>query len=238
MYKRQAFTSSCSAHSSSSRSARREARRGVPSDDALRTPSRRRRIPGRQRGHDEPARPAGRRQPSPTGCGSLARIRACARRAQLDAALAQGADPWSSGPLMVRAERLGSLTERRNIAAGLRSLVEFAEYQRSGSRYLVVRHRQMLEERETLVALADRLDHPQPVEVAVVAQLRALVSDSASPVYEGGADPAESPRSPPTASSGLHRRRRELRQPKTEPGRAGPSRIVQYGGRSSMYSRD
>ena len=150
----------------------------------------------------------------------LARIRACARSAQLDAALAQGADPWSSGPLMVRAERLGSLTERRNIAAGLRSLVEFAQCQRSGSRYLVVRQHPVLEERETLVALADRLDHPQPVEVAVVAQLRALVSDSASPVYEGGADPAESPRSPPTASSGLHRRRRELRQPKTEPGRA------------------
>ena len=120
----------------------------------------------------------------------LARVRACARSAQLDAALAQGADPWSSGPLMVRAERLGSLSERRNIAAGLRSLVELAEYQRSGSRYLVVRHRSVLEDRETLVALADRLDHPQPVEVAVVAQLRALVSDSASPVYEGGADPA------------------------------------------------
>ena len=73
---------------------------------------------------------------------------------------------------MVRAERLGSLTERRNIAAGLRSLVEFAEYQRSVSHYLVVRPRPLLEERETLVALADRLDHPQPVEVAVVAQLR------------------------------------------------------------------
>ena len=57
-------------------------------------------------------------------------------------------------------------------------------------RALVVRQRPVLEERKTLVALADRLDHPQPVEVAVVAQLRALVSDSASPVYEGGADPA------------------------------------------------
>jgi len=120
----------------------------------------------------------------------LARIRACLRRTQLDAALAQGADPWSSGGLMVRAERLGSLSERRNVAAGLRALVELAEYQRPASPYLVVRHRAVLEERDTLVALADRLDHPQPVAVSVVAQLALLLSDPASPVYRGGADPA------------------------------------------------
>jgi hypothetical protein len=40
-------------------------------------------------------------------------FRAYRRRRQLDAALAQGADPWSAPELMVRASRLGSLSERR-----------------------------------------------------------------------------------------------------------------------------
>jgi len=119
----------------------------------------------------------------------LLRLRVWVRLDRLDDALADGADPWSSGELMVRAERLGSLAERRSIAAGLRALVELAEYQRPASPYLVVRHRLVLEEREALLLLAERLDHPLPVEVAVVARLRGLVSDCSSPVYAGGADP-------------------------------------------------
>ena len=119
----------------------------------------------------------------------LARMRACLRRPSLDAALAQGADPWSAGELMVRAARLGSLSERQAVASGLVALVTLAEHQRPASPYLKVRHRAVLEQRESLLALAERLRQPAPVAVAVVAQLVVLLTDSSSPVFEGGEHP-------------------------------------------------
>lgn len=119
----------------------------------------------------------------------LARIRALVRRRRLDAALADGADPWSEGELVVRAAQLGSLAERRKVAAGLTSLVELAAYQRRGSPYVTVRHQLVLEQRESLLALAERLARFEPVDVAVVAQLELLLTDPTSPVYAGGGDP-------------------------------------------------
>ena len=90
---------------------------------------------------------------------------------------------------MVRAARLGSLHERRDIAAGLRSLVDFAERGRSASRYLDIRHRIVLEERTALLALADRLDEPEPVEISVLAELHLVLCDPKSPVYDTATDP-------------------------------------------------
>ena len=115
-------------------------------------------------------------------------IRAHRRRRQLDAALAQGADPWSAPELMVRASRLGSLSERRKVAAGLHTLVAVATRRRQASPFVTVRDRVVLEQRESLIALAERLFQPAPVEVAVVAQLALLLSNSSS-VYAGGRDP-------------------------------------------------
>jgi hypothetical protein len=119
----------------------------------------------------------------------LVSLRAHRRRPQLDAALAQGADPWSAPELMVRASRLGSLSERRKVAAGLHTLVALATRRRRASPFLAVRHRVVLEQRESLISLAERLFQPAPVKVAVVAQLALLLSDSSSPVYAGGGDP-------------------------------------------------
>jgi hypothetical protein len=118
-------------------------------------------------------------------------MRACLRRRSLDAALAQGADPWSAGELMVRAARLSSLSERQKVAAGLVALVSLAANQRPASQHLEVqvRHRVVLEQRESLLALAERLGQPAPVAVAVVAQLVVLLTDSSSPVFEGGEHP-------------------------------------------------
>jgi hypothetical protein len=118
----------------------------------------------------------------------LVRVRARRRRAALDAALAQGADPWTGPDLMVRACQLGSLSERRKVAAGLYSLVAVAGGQAVSSPFIQVRHRVVLEQRDALVALAKRLLRPAPVEVAVVAQLALLLADSSSPVYAGGRD--------------------------------------------------
>ena len=50
-------------------------------------------------------------------------------------------------------------------------------------------HRVVLEQRESLIALAERLFQPAPVKVAVVAQLALLLSDPSSPAYAGGRDP-------------------------------------------------
>jgi hypothetical protein len=90
---------------------------------------------------------------------------------------------------MARASRLGSLSERRKIAAGLHSLVAVATRRRQASPFLAVRDRVVLEQRGSLIALAERLFQPAPIEVAVVAQLALLLSDSSSPAYAGGNDP-------------------------------------------------
>jgi hypothetical protein len=119
----------------------------------------------------------------------LVRVRARRRRAELDAALAQGADPWTAPELMSRASRLGSLSERRKVGARLYALVAAARRQRRASPFLEVRHRVVLDQGDALIALAQRLLRPAPVDVAVVAQLALLLRDPSSPVYAGGRDP-------------------------------------------------
>ena len=130
--------------------------------------------------------------PTQAGIGALprgevgwrvARIRAALRRRRVDAALAQGADPWSAGVLAVRAVRLGSHTERRKLAAGLTALVDLAAFQQ------LVRHQLVLEHEESLRALAERIGQLEPVDVAVVAQLELLLTDPGSPVYRRGSAP-------------------------------------------------
>jgi hypothetical protein len=119
----------------------------------------------------------------------VVRIRAWLRQPRLDAALAKGTDPWSSAELMLRAERLASWSERRHIAAGLVTLVALAEDRLPPSSYLRVRRRAVIEQRDSLLLLAERLDQPAPVEVAVVAELALLLSDASSPAYAGARDP-------------------------------------------------
>ena len=90
---------------------------------------------------------------------------------------------------MVRASTLGSYAERRKIVAGLTALLDLAAIQQRGSAYHLVRHQLVLEHQESLRALAERLGRPEPVEVAVVAQLELLLTDRGSPVYTRGSDP-------------------------------------------------
>lgn len=120
----------------------------------------------------------------------LVSIRVRLRRTQLDAALAQGADPWSSPELMARASRLGSRSERREIAAGLHRLLALATGHQRESPFCMVRHEVVLEQRDALLALAGRMFQPAPVDVAVLAELALLLSDSSSPVYAGGRPPS------------------------------------------------
>lgn len=134
---------------------------------------------------------AGGLSPLPRGMSRrLARVRAAVRHRRLDTALAAGADPWSDGALLARAARLGSWTERRKVAADLAQLVALATHRWPASSFRNVRHRAVLDQRQSLFALADRLAQPAPMEIAVVAELALLVSDRKSPVYVGGRDPA------------------------------------------------
>ena len=129
-------------------------------------------------------------QPRSVAGRRLTSIRARLRSHQLDAALAQGADPWSAADVTARAAQLSSLSKRRMIAAGIERLVALAEGRyRSLTPRVSVRRLVVLEQRESLLALAERLSQPAPVEVAVIAQLASLLSDTSSPVYAGGKHP-------------------------------------------------
>ena len=120
----------------------------------------------------------------------LARLRAAVRHRRLDIALAAGADPWSDGALLARAARLASWPERRRVAAGVVQLVAQATHRSPPLSLRSVRHDAVLAQRESLLALAERLGQPAPVEIAVVAQLAVLVADPGSPAYVGGSEPA------------------------------------------------
>ena len=120
----------------------------------------------------------------------LARLRAAVRHRRLDIALATGADPWSDGALLARAARLASWPERRRVAAGVVQLVAQATHRSPTLSLRNVRRDVVLAQRESLLALAERLCQPAPVELTVVAQLAVLVSDPGSPAYVGGREPA------------------------------------------------
>jgi hypothetical protein len=120
----------------------------------------------------------------------LLRLRAFLRHPELDAALAAGADPWSSSELMVRAVQLGELAHRRSIGANLIQLVAAAERRRSSPPHLRVRRDVVLAEREALLALAAHVGRLEPVDVALTAELTLLVTHPDSPVFVGGREPA------------------------------------------------
>jgi hypothetical protein len=119
----------------------------------------------------------------------LVRIRVRWRRSQLDAALAHGADPWSAPELMVRASRLGLLSERRRVAAALHRLVASATLHQRVSPVTATHYAVVLQQRDSLLALAERIFQPEPVKVAVIAQLALLVSDTSEHLSADASQP-------------------------------------------------
>jgi hypothetical protein len=116
----------------------------------------------------------------------LVRVRARAQRAKLDAALADGQDPWSSGAIMSRAAELSSLSTRTRLATSLEALVDFAELQPGSP---LIRSCIVLLHREALLDLASRLRDMPPFEVKVVARLATLVWNQESPAFHAGDPP-------------------------------------------------
>jgi hypothetical protein len=126
---------------------------------------------------------------TPFGRG-LASARARLHRRRLDERLAAGESPWDSPELMIRAAKLSSPDARRRVALGIRTLVDLSERADTNLPYLKIRGRAVLEARDGLKELADRLSALEPVPAGVVAELDWLVRSERSPVYVGG-EPAE-----------------------------------------------
>ena len=129
---------------------------------------------------------------------ALVRFRAWLHQPELDAALADGADPWSSDELYVRALQLTSRVERRDLMWALQELVVRAQAGRPGRPYRRLRKRQpvapypslrrraVLAHREELLELAERISGPAPTPVSVVARLMLLCCERTSPVFTSG----------------------------------------------------
>src|SRR4051794_9562125 len=121
----------------------------------------------------------------------FAKLRARISADRLDVELSTGADPWSSTARMLRAQRLGSLAERRLIALSLEALVAIAPERQLAATRVGVRRRLVLEHRDVFVALAARLRELEPVRIDIVAELALLLRDRHSPIYTGGRSPEE-----------------------------------------------
>jgi hypothetical protein len=118
-------------------------------------------------------------------------VRARASVGRLDAQLANGADPWSSTELMLRAARVASLAERRRLAGALARLVRVDRTRPLLFQRAPLRHELIDEHADELLRLADRLEQLEPVDVGTLAELALLVGDGRSPIYAGGGPPSE-----------------------------------------------
>jgi len=119
-------------------------------------------------------------------CRSSAHMRLMTRlrASRLDAALANGASPDSSAALSLHAHTLISATTRRELSCSIHRVLRKAErpHHPYDSTAPVCRHK-ILQATIALEELADYLQGPDPVAVRGVAQVRLLLRDGSSPLY-------------------------------------------------------
>ena len=120
---------------------------------------------------------------------SLVRERISARLHswRLDHTLALGEQPDSSAALFLRAHRLIGPRCRRELAHEIRALP--ANARRANHPFdphVPLRRREILDAAELLEELADRLEAPEPVDARGVAQVRVLLRDGESPLFNPG----------------------------------------------------
>jgi hypothetical protein len=113
------------------------------------------------------------------------RLGARLRVGALDRALASGAPPESDVALTLHARRLIAPRTRRRLARTLQSMV--ATTRRPPRPPLRPPGAQVAVAGEDLLALADRLEDPGPVEARGVALVRMLLSDGGGPLHSRGA---------------------------------------------------
>jgi len=118
---------------------------------------------------------------------TLARIRVRRERRSLDERLAEGADPWESAELLLRAAELTAPAARRELADALDSVIAVAEHPvrvAPSVPYARVCPVPILAARDALAALAERLRDPAPVSAECVAMLATLLRRRTSPLYD------------------------------------------------------
>jgi hypothetical protein len=111
------------------------------------------------------------------------------RARELDELLARGTDPITNDELSLRAGQLGSARTRGRFACVLRGAVELADAPFDPVRMgrPVLRRAQVLENRDHLLELADRLRASRWLGVQGLAITSLLVGDGVSPLYSKAA---------------------------------------------------
>lgn len=104
---------------------------------------------------------------------------------RLDVALANGASPDSSPALSLHAHALIGATTRCKLSRAVRILPRKAErpHHPFDPTVPLCRHK-VLDAHAALEELADRLLAPSPIDARGVAQLRLLLTDGSSPLYD------------------------------------------------------
>jgi hypothetical protein len=123
----------------------------------------------------------------PADHGIRLRLRVWSERERLDAALAAGVDPNADPALARRAHQLTGPSTRRAMAGTVRKLLDAAEEPPSawapeGPRPPVQRA-SILDARDELLALAERLDEPTDLSPKAAALFGLMAWDSGSPLY-------------------------------------------------------
>jgi hypothetical protein len=118
--------------------------------------------------------------------GVWLRCRTWRRRHELDRDLARGADPMQSDELSLRVGQLGSAGTRVRLAHALRAGVAVANGHRAPLTTTRLRCREIKENEELLVALADRIRDGEPLGVQGLALTALLINARSSPLYRSG----------------------------------------------------
>jgi hypothetical protein len=115
------------------------------------------------------------------------------RSHHLDQALASGVSPDGCAALSLRAHSLIGTRARGALARSLRRLVKDAQHPLQPLSFGVpICRRKILASRNTLEALATRLDSRDPLDAGGVAKVKLLLSNGGGPVYgHGTADDLE-----------------------------------------------
>ena len=113
------------------------------------------------------------------------------RRGALDRSLAHGADPSATPELSSRARQLASRRCRAALAGGIHNLIDAAEDPRHGySAAAPLQRREILRERDFLLALAGDLLGDDTLHPRGIALVERLLTDGTSPVYTPGREGA------------------------------------------------
>jgi hypothetical protein len=111
----------------------------------------------------------------------LLRARTWLHEEQLDRALADGAAPWQSNELLLRASKLTSRETRNQLATSIDALIELAGRVLRLPPTVPIARRAVLAEQDGLTEVAARLREPGPLGVAGVASVSRLLQTTVTP---------------------------------------------------------